>query len=282
MIGKRIHVLDHGFVELVDVMGDDSAIVQAARTSFGNDSDVKTYQEDRSLIRYLLRHYHTTPFEMVEFKFHAKMPILTARQWIRHRTANVNEVSGRYSELPEEYYVPKDSRIQEQSTSNKQGSGEQMGQSQKWADEFNDEAHDAFVAYKSRIDAGMAKELARTNLPLSTYSRWYWKCDLHNIFNFLRLRMDSHAQEEIRVYANAMAEFVRWRCPIAWEAFEDYRLNAVSFSASEQKILAALLDREGSAMTDLMANCESRAIPNKREIEEFRVKIQKMVARRGE
>lgn len=273
MIGKQIEVLDHGFVELVDVMGDDYDIVRAASVSYSRDLVEKSDVEVRNLIRYLMRNYHTTPFEMVEFKFHAKMPIHVARQWVRHRTASINEVSARYSELPEEYYVPKDSRIAEQSTINKQGSGMPMDHAQVWADGFNEEAHESFLNYKARIDAGMAKELARNNLPLSTYTRWYWKIDLHNLFNFLRLRMDSHAQEEIRVYANAMAEFVKWRCPLAWEAFEEYRLHAMSFSRSEQKILRALLDENGSAMGDLMAGCESRALPNKREADEFRAKI---------
>jgi thymidylate synthase (FAD) len=243
MTGERVQIHEHGFIELIDVMGDDEAIVRAAAVSYGKDATSKTPEEQRTLIRYLMRHWHTTPFEMVEFKFHCQMTIREARQWIRHRTANVNEYSARYAKLPDLYHVPTPERIRAQSTSNKQGSGADVLEDAEYHSQcFDSEAAAAFKEYNARCDIGMAKELARSNLPLSTYTRWYWKCDLHNIFNFLRLRMDSHAQEEIRLYANAMAEMVKARCPVAYEAFEDYRLHAVTFSRQEMEVILAALD----------------------------------------
>jgi len=242
LIGKEIKVLDKGFVRLIDYMGTDGAIVQAARVSYGKGTTKKS--RDRELIRYLLGHWHTSPFEMVEFKFHVKLPIFVARQWIRHRTANVNEYSGRYSVMKEEFYRPEPDQLRFQSEVNKQArSDEQMPADLK--EDFL--AHSdglqkqAYRKYNRFIDAGLARELARINLPLSLYTEWYWKIDLHNLLHFLRLRMDSHAQWEIRQYANVMGEIVKTACPITWEAFEDYRINAQTFSAIELKILQEAL-----------------------------------------
>ncbi len=235
---QEIKVLDRGFVRLVDVMGSDDSIVEAARVSYGRGT--KKRREDRGLIRYLMRHQHTTPFEMVEFKFHVKLPIFIARQWIRHRTANVNEYSGRYSVMEDEFYVPKPGDVKPQSTTNRQGREE---------GEIDPAVRESFLAflkssnrhlydeYLKAIDAGVARELARINLPLSLYTQWYWKIDLHNLFHFLKLRLDDHAQSEIREYAKAMAQFVKQAVPVAWEAFEDYQLNAQQFSSLELKLL---------------------------------------------
>jgi thymidylate synthase (FAD) len=238
LIGQEIPVLDRGFVRLVDFMGSDDSIVEAARVSYGMGT--KKRREDRGLIRYLMRHQHTTPFEMVEFKFHVKLPIFIARQWIRHRTANVNEYSGRYSVMEDEFYVPKPEDVKPQSTTNRQGREE---------GEIDPAVREAFLAflqtsnrhlydeYLKAIEAGVARELARINLPLSLYTQWYWKINLHNLFHFLKLRLDDHAQSEIREYAKAMAHFVKQVVPMAWEAFEDYQLQAEHFSSIELKLL---------------------------------------------
>lgn len=272
MIGESIKCLDHGFVELIDAMGNDSSIVQAAAVSYNKDGDAKTPEAQEALIRYLLRHRHTTPFEMVEFKFHCSMPMHVARQWIRHRTANVNEVSARYTELPEVFYVPDGARIREQSTSNKQGSSEfVMAESEGHRIAFENEARENFRLYRERCEAGMARELARNNLPLSTYTRWYWKIDLHNLMHFLSLRLDSHAQYEIRVFAEAMAVFVRSRCPMAWRAFEDYRLNAITFSAQELAVLGKHLDTNDVDLSGF----------GKREGDEFVAKLKKVAELHG-
>jgi thymidylate synthase (FAD) len=224
-------------------MGDDAAIVQAARVSYGKGT--KTLNEDRGLIRYLLRHKHTTPFEMVEFKFHIKVPIFIARQWIRHRTANVNEYSGRYSEMKDEFYLPDLEQIRPQSTMNKQGRGDEMLEENVAADIrktlLNSQVK-LFDEYKDVLDKGLSRELARINLPLSNYTEWYWKIDLHNLFHFLRLRMDSHAQYEIQEYGKVMGQIVKQVVPYAWEAYEDYILEAENFSKSELKLLKELID----------------------------------------
>ncbi|MCX8056080.1 MAG: FAD-dependent thymidylate synthase [Ignavibacteria bacterium] len=238
ILDKEFKVLNHGFVRLVDYMGGDESIVQAARVSYGKGT--KTVSEDRTLIRYLMRHQHTTPFEMVEFKFHVKLPIFVARQWIRHRTANVNEYSGRYSIMPEEFYVPDENVIKYQSQSNKQGrdSEEVPPEIRKRVLEILiQEQKSAFDGYQEMLDYNIARELARINLPLSLYTQWYWKIDLHNLFHFLKLRMDKNAQYEIRVYAETMAQIVKTVVPIAYEAFEDYILNSVTFSKHELKLL---------------------------------------------
>ena len=238
LIGKEIKVLDHGFVRLVDYMGTDGAIVQAARVSYGKGT--KKVSRDRELIRYLLGHRHTSPFEMVEFKFHVKLPIFVARQWIRHRSASVNEYSGRYSVMRQEFYLPEPKEIRFQSTVNRQGRSPKEVPDElkrKLLDHLTRSQEEAYDAYSEFIEDGLARELARINLPLSLYTEWYWKIDLHNLFHFLRLRMDAHAQKEIREYAVVMADMVKAVCPIAFEAFLDYTVNSVSFSGPELKTL---------------------------------------------
>ena len=236
--------LDKGFVRLVDYMGSDDSIVQAARVSYGKGT--KKRSEDRGLIRYLLRHSHTTPFEMVEFKFHVKLPIFVARQWIRHRTANVNEYSGRYSVMEDEFYMPEMSNIHFQSKLNKQGRDDSVDHEpsealrQQFIDKAEETQRKSYSDYQEFIEVDLARELARINLPLSMYTQWYWKIDLHNLFHFLRLRMDDHAQYEIRVYAQAMAEIVKEVTPLAYAAFEDYVLNAVKFTKGELKLMQSM------------------------------------------
>lgn len=239
---NEIKCLDKGFVRLVDVMGDDSSIVQAARVSYGKGT--KTVHEDRGLIRYLMRHKHTTPFEMVEFKFHVKLPIFVARQWIRHRTANVNEYSGRYSEMKDEFYLPSSEQIRTQSVINKQGRADETLPSEHTAEILDStQAHyeASFELYQSLLEKGLTRELSRMVLPVANYTEWYWKIDLHNLFHFLKLRLDTHAQYEIRVYAEAMAELVKAIVPLAWEAYEHYMLNSIMLTQGELSILADLL-----------------------------------------
>jgi thymidylate synthase (FAD) len=242
LLGKEFKVLDHGFVRLIDYMGSDAAIVQGARVSYGKGT--KKVTEDRELIRYLMRHRHTSPFEMVEFKFHVKLPIFVARQWIRHRTANVNEYSGRYSVMREEFYLPESAEIRFQSTVNKQGRSEDEVPphvKNDYLEHLAKSQKEVYEKYRQFIDAGLARELARINLPLSLYTEWYWKIDLHNLFHFLRLRTDVHAQKEIRLYAIVMADMVKVICPLAYEAFVDYALQSVTFSAPEIRVLHACL-----------------------------------------
>lgn len=239
---NEIKCLDKGFVRLVDVMGDDSSIVQAARVSYGKGT--KTVHEDRGLIRYLMRHKHTTPFEMVEFKFHVKLPIFVARQWIRHRTANVNEYSGRYSEMKDEFYLPSSEQIRTQSVINKQGRADETLPSEHTGEILDSaQAHyeASFELYQSLLEKGLTRELSRMVLPVANYTEWYWKIDLHNLFHFLKLRLDTHAQYEIRVYAEAMAELVKTIVPLAWEAYEHYMLNSIMLTQGELSILADLL-----------------------------------------
>lgn len=234
----RLH--EHGFVALVDAMPRlvpegktaDFAIVQAARVSYGQGT--KQVNEDRGLVRYLLRHRHTTPFEMVEFKFHIAMPVFIARQWIRHRTANVNEYSARYSILPDRFYRPPVEHIRKQSKSNRQGGDGtvDVGTAEDFL-KLLDRAEELYKDYTDLSERGVARELARSVLPVSVYTEWYWKCDLHNIFHFLSLRMDEHAQLEIREYARAMYDMIKSIVPISCEAFEDYRLNAMHLTALE-------------------------------------------------
>jgi thymidylate synthase (FAD) len=240
----EVKVHDHGLVALVDVMPRlvpigktaDFAIVQAARVSYGQGT--KQVNEDRGLIRYLARHRHTTPFEMVEFKFHHVMPIFVARQWIRHRTANVNEYSARYSVIKDRFYRPSMESIRQQSATNRQGGN--RAAEVATAEDFlryleATEAH--YSGYEKMLEKGIARELARIGLPLSVYTEWYWKIDLHNLFHFLSLRMDTHAQQEIRDYANAMFALVQPIVPIAAEAFLDYRLQSVNLSRLEVESL---------------------------------------------
>ncbi len=237
-IEQRVH--QHGFVALVDVMPRlvpegqtaDFAIVQAARVSYGQGT--KKVSEDRGLVRYLLRHRHTTPFEMVEFKFHVAMPIFVARQWIRHRTANVNEYSARYSVVPDRFYKPSIENVRRQSSTNRQG-GEapvDIATAQEFL-EFLDRTEAHYAEYESLLDKGVTRELTRIGLPQSVYTEWYWKCDLHNLLHFLSLRMDAHAQLEIRDFAVAMYGLIKPIVPITCEAFEDYRLNAMQLTALE-------------------------------------------------
>jgi len=241
IIGKRYPVLDKGFVALVDYMGGDSAIVQAARVSYGKGT--KSVNDDTGLIRYLMRHRHTTPFEMVELKFVASMPIYVARQWVRHRTANINEYSARYSEVPEKFDIPELERIQPQSTSNKQGREGVIAPeiSQEFKNAVEEVSKKSYEHYQKAIKNGVARETARIVLPLNTYTEWYWKIDLHNLFHFLSLRLDSHAQYEIRAYSQAMADITKKVAPIAYKAFEDYVLGGVQLSSLEQKALAEIL-----------------------------------------
>lgn len=245
LIGKEFACLDKGFVRLIDVMGDDTAIVQAARVSYG--SGTKKIHEDRGLIRYLIRHLHTTPFEMVEFKFHVKLPIFVARQWIRHRAANVNEYSGRYSEMKDEFYVPAIDELRTQSEVNKQGRSDDVLPSDvsvEIAARMQAFQQTAYEDYRTSLETGLARELARINLPVSNYTEWYWKIDLHNLFHFLRLRIDPHAQYEIRVYGEAMARMVRAAVPLAYEAFEDYILHAVRLSRNEMAALRSMISAQ--------------------------------------
>ncbi len=245
----RAHeVLDHGFIRLVDYMGDDSAIVQAARVSYG--AGTKHVQNDEGLIRYLMRHWHSTPFEMCEVKLHVKLPVFVARQWIRHRTANVNEYSARYSILDREFYIPAPEHLAAQSTVNNQGRGETLSgdEAARVLDMLKDDATRAYDHYEAMLSQegqqGLARELARMNLPANIYTQWYWKTDLHNLFHFLRLRADAHAQYEIRVYAEAICEMVRDWVPLAYRAFEDYRLGGVTLSAKAVECVKRMLTGE--------------------------------------
>ncbi|OGU58598.1 MAG: FAD-dependent thymidylate synthase [Ignavibacteria bacterium GWF2_33_9] len=234
ILGKEFKVLDHGFIRLLEIMGDDSSICQAARVSYGKGT--KSVREDRALLRYLMRNAHTSPFEMVELKFHVRMPIFVARQWIRHRTANVNEYSGRYSEMTDEFYLPQADQIRTQSQVNKQARSEDQldeTRANEIIEQMKDSQAESYNEYKEYVAEGVAREIARINLPLSSYTEWYWKIDLHNLFRFLKLRMDHHAQYEIRVYANIIADILKQILPISYEAFSDYILNSVTFSKSE-------------------------------------------------
>ena len=232
-----IKCLDKGFVRLVDCMGGDDAIVQAARVSYGKGTS--KVSQDRGLIRYLMRHRHTTPFEMVEFKFHCKMPIFVARQWVRHRTANINEYSLRYSEARDEFYYPDPKHIEFQSALNMQG---RMGEvsddlKQKVQDYFKEISERSFEIYSELNNAGVARELARAILPVNLYTEWYWRNDLHNLLHFIGLRSDDHAQYEIRVFSDAMAKSVKAAAPFAWEAYQDYVIEGMRFSKIEQSLL---------------------------------------------
>lgn len=278
-----IDVLDHGHIELLDYMGNDKRIVDAARVSIAGKG-VRAVQEDRGLIRYLLRNRHTTPFEMVTFTFGVKAPIFVARQWVRHRMSSTNEMSARYSELPEEFYVPEVKDIQLQATANKQGrSGEVAESAETIQYDCRVKGQSAFSLYRTHLQDGVARELARINLPLSTYTQWFWKIDLHNLFHFLRLRLDAHAQYEIRVYAEAMAELIKPIVPLAWEAFEDFQLHAMTFSRQEVAILVRFVEwvqaESPSTFESLAGEEPNGAWPTKREGEEFAAKLDKLVER---
>src|ERR1700726_2448569 len=262
MLFTPIPVLDHGFVRVVDYMGDDAAVVQAARVSYGRGTRKTT--EDEGLIRYLMRHYHSTPFEMCEIKYHVKLPIFVARQWIRHRTANVNEYSARYSILDKEFYIPDPEHLAVQATTNRQGRGAVLeGEAaRRVLDLLRRDAEHAYAGYAellnedasgSPIDLArpaLARELARINLSLGFYTQWYWKTDLHNLMHFLSLRADPHAQYEIRAYAEVMLEtLARW-VPMAHAAFLEYRMNAAAISATGIKVIQRMLAGEAVEQKD--------------------------------
>ena len=245
---EAIPVLDHGFIRVIDYMGDDAAIVQAARVSYGQGT--KKVNDDSGLIRYLMRHWHSTPFEMCELKLHVKLPVFVARQWIRHRTANVNEYSARYSILDREFYIPAEDKLAAQSASNNQGRGSVLegAEAAEVLEILKADSGRAYDNYQRMLSTddrqGLARELARMNLPMNIYTQWYWKVDLHNLFHFLRLRADLHAQYEIRVYADAICEMVRAWVPAAYRAFEDYRLDAQQFSGPAMACLKRMLAGE--------------------------------------
>ncbi len=243
ILDKEYPVLDHGFVRLVDYLGSDQRIVQSARVSYGEGT--KTYRQDKGLINYLMRNDHTSPFEQVVFTFHVKMPIFVARQWTRHRTARMNEISGRYSVMKDEVYVPAPECIAMQSEDNKQGRASEPVPPSIAAEVdsiMREDADRAFSNYHRMLDMGIAREIARIDLPLSLYTEFYWEIDLHNLFHFLKLRLDAHAQYEIRQYASVMLEIVRKVCPIAVEAFENHKLSGRSFSGREIAAIRAMLD----------------------------------------
>ena len=251
-----LEVLDHGFVRVVDYMGDDAAIVQAARVSYGKGT--KQVRQDAGLINYLMRHRHTTPFEMCEIKYHVKLPIFVARQWIRHRTANVNEYSARYSVLDKEFYIPAPENLAAQSASNRQGRGDVLEgeEAARVLDLLRSDAERCYGHYEEMLNeredgsvieagrAGLARELARMNLPLNVYTQWYWKIDLHNLLHFVGLRADPHAQYEIRVYAEALLETLRRWVPLACQAFEETVIGGVRLSAGGLAVVKRLLDGE--------------------------------------
>ena len=250
-------VLDHGLVRVVDYMGDDAAICQAARVSYGTGT--KSVQNDEGLIRYLMRHWHSTPFEMCEVKFHVKLPVFVARQWIRHRTANVNEYSARYSILDREFYIPAPEHLAAQSAQNNQGRGEVLAgdEAQRVLDLLREDAMRSYDNYEAMLSQdgqqGLARELARMNLPANIYTQWYWKVDLHNLLHFLRLRADAHAQYEIRAYADLMCDITRDWVPAAFNAFRDYRMDAVSLSAQgaaalKRRLAGEVVTQETSGM----------------------------------
>lgn len=245
LLDQEIKVLDKGFVRLVDYLGGDQRIVQAARVSYG--AGTKTVREDKGLINYLLRNEHTSPFEQVVLTFHCKMPIFVARQWVRHRTARLNEISGRYSVMKDEFYVPEVDEMRTQDSVNKQArSGEQVeaGLAKKWVDQMVEDQELVYRNYTEMIEGGLAREIARSNLPLSLYTEWYWQIDLHNLFHFLRLRIDPHAQYEIRVYGEALAQCAKAVAPLAYGAFEEHLLSSVRFGKAEMAALARVLRGE--------------------------------------
>jgi len=253
---KPLQALDHGFVRVIDYMGDDTAIVQSARVSYGKGT--KKITNDKGLIKYLMRHWHSTPFEMCEIKLHVKLPIFIARQWIRHRTANVNEYSARYSILDKEFYIPSVENLASQSQVNKQGRAENLSpeEAEKVINILKNDAEQTYNNYEVMLNEnsdgetldegsmGIARELARMNLTLNTYTQWYWKIDLNNLLHFLKLRADAHAQYEIRVYADIILDIVKKWVPITYEAFEDYRVGGTELSAKEILILKKIIKGE--------------------------------------
>jgi thymidylate synthase (FAD) len=250
VLDKSFPVLDKGFIRLVDYMGGDDRIVQAARVSYGEGT--KSYREDAALIDYLLRHEHTSPFEQVILTFHVKLPIFVARQWIRHRTARVNEISGRYSIMKDDFYLPDPADVAPQSEDNKQGRAAEAlaaDEAAKVIGQLEAGQKAAYASYMALVDEGLARELARVNLPLSLYTEWYWQIDLHNLFRFLMLRLDSHAQKEIRAYAEVLLDLTRAVAPAATASFERHILSAVRFSGEEMAELRRRLSSPDAAPT---------------------------------
>ena len=259
---EAIPLLDHGFIRVVDYMGDDTSIVQAARVSYGKGT--KKVSTDSGLIKYLMRHWHSTPFEMCEIKYHVKLPIFIARQWIRHRTANVNEYSARYSILDKEFYLPAKEHLAAQSKSNRQGRGDVLEgeQAKKVLDLLKNDAERTYENYETMLNekydgsiidesgVGLARELARMNLTLNTYTQWYWKTDLLNLMNFLRLRADHHAQYEIRTYADAMLDTLKRWVPITYDAFMDYRVGGTEVSDKGKKVIQRLIKGDKVSMEE--------------------------------
>tara|TARA_B100001057_G_scaffold79146_1_gene74296 strand:+ start:1672 stop:2619 length:948 start_codon:yes stop_codon:yes gene_type:complete len=259
---EAMPALDHGFVRVVDYMGDDTSIVQSARVSYGKGT--KQVSTDKGLIKYLMRHWHSTPFEMCEIKYHIKLPIFIARQWIRHRTANVNEYSARYSILDKEFYLPTQENLAAQSSSNRQGRGDIIdgAQAKEILELLKSDAERTYDNYETMLNErfdgstidkskkGLARELARMNLTLNTYTQWYWKTDLLNLMNFLRLRADKHAQFEIRVYADLMLDTLKKWVPMTYEAFMDYRVGATEVSAKGKIIIQKFINGEKVSIND--------------------------------
>jgi thymidylate synthase (FAD) len=250
ILDKEFPVLDKGFVRLVDYMGGDDRIVQAARVSYG--AGTKTVREDAALIDHLLRNEHTSPFEQVVLTFHIKLPIFVARQWIRHRTARVNEISGRYSVMKDEFYVPEPEDLALQNKGNKQGRSDDVlppDQAQAVRAGMERDQKAAYASYKDLIDRDLAREIARVNLPLSLYTEWYWQIDLHNLFRFLSLRLDAHAQKEIRAYAQVLLDLTRKVAPAATGSFERNMLHGARFNGEEMEALRHLVRGESSGLT---------------------------------
>ena len=273
ILGKEFPVLDHGFVRLIDYMGGDEAISEAARRSYGKGT--RSVREDSALIRFLMRHGHTSPFEMVELKFNAKMPIFVARQWVRHRTASLNELSLRYSNAENVFYIPTPESVKFQSTANKQGGSDETVPDEvvSRALEFiNSTSEFSFDRYSKMSKDNIARELARIALPVNLYTEWYWKINLHNLFHFLDLRMAEDAQQQIRQYAKVMAGMVKRVAPISYQAFKDYVLDAVAITGPERTLVAGILqDLPESQLESIAAG-----LPTKREAKEFVDKIRKL------
>lgn len=289
ILGWEFPVLDHGFIRVIDYMGDQGAITQAARVSYGEGT--KTVQDDDGLLNYLLRHHHTTPFEMCEIKLHVKLPVFVARQWVRHRTANINEYSARYSILDREFYIPEIKHMAMQSVINNQGRGqvlepEKAKQIQDWLLHDAEHAYDSYTAMMlpetEGGEYGLARELARMNLPTNIYTQWYWKTDLWNLLNFMRLRADSHAQYEIRVYAEVIEHIVATWVPSVFGAYFNYIKHSISLSAKEQRAFALLVNTEqGQVMLETLRNVDTSKQENmgsfsKGEWKEFLNKLDKM------
>lgn len=257
VLGEPFPVLSPGFVRVVDYMGDDSSIVQAARVSYGRGT--RTPSEDSALIRYLMRHHHTTPFEMCEIKFHIKLPIFVARQWVRHRTASINEYSARYSILDREFYIPSPEHLAQQSTNNRQGRGETLPplKAQQVLALLREDSEKAYKAYTDLMNQhNLTRELARLSLSLNFYTQWYWKINLHNLLHFLSLRSDSHAQYEIRAYADTILKVLALWVPMTFEAFREYRLNAATLSATQLSTIRRML--AGEALNQVSSDLSPR------------------------